>query len=173
MENGIGALSGKTFLMMWLAALIATFALLYSQGKLDFPVSSAPPAKARTAKVKQPTLLSPSAVSTPAPDAQARKLELLDLTPLPGAPVGVAVFKRMDARAAGTIVETLTEEDTAFILTSLRSREASRIMENLAPETASRIVSSLVQAAREAEAAAQAAVGEDSAGQPSQVEATV
>jgi hypothetical protein len=172
MENGIGALSGKTFLMMWLAALIATFALLYSQGKLDFPITSAPPAKARAAKVKQPTLLSPSSLSTPAPGSQARSLELLDLTPVAGAPAAVAVFKRMDPKAAGTIVETLTEEDAAFILTSLKSREASHILENLAPETASRFVTSLVQAARAAEAAAQAAVGEDSAGQPSQVGAS-
>lgn len=173
MENGIGALSGKTFLMMWLAALIATFALLYSQGELDLAATTAAPAKARAAKVKQPTLLSSSALSALAPDAELRKLEPLDLTPLPGAPAGVAVFKRMEPKAAATIVETLTEEDAAYILTSLKSREASRIMENLAPETASRFVASLVQSARAAETAAPAPVGEDSAGQPSQVEAPI
>lgn len=169
MENGIGALSGKTFMMMWLAALIASFALLYSQGKLDFAGSAPAPAKPRSSRVKQPPALSPSALSTPAAGAYTRATDLLDLTPMPGPPAGVAVFKRMHARAAGAIVGTLTEEDATYILTSLRSREASRILENLAPETASRIVASLVQAARDAESA-QAAVGEESAGQPSPVE---
>ena len=172
MENGIGALSGKTFMTMWLAALIATFALLYSQGKLDFAAPAAAPARARTARVKQPALLTPSPLSALSATAESRAIQPLDLTPLPGASPGVAVFTRMNPKAAGIIVGTLTEEDAAYILTSLRSREASRILENLAPETASGIISSLVQAAREAEAA-QAAVGEESAGQPSPAETPI
>jgi hypothetical protein len=155
MKGQPDALSAKTFLMLWLATLAAVFMLLYSRGEIGMPSPS--PAKAGGAgggaAARQPQILNPSLLASKAAGAAPREYVPLDLSPLPGKPLEVLALAKMRPKAAGAVIDTLTEEDAIYVLAQMNGREAAYILESLAPDAATRLLTALITATRAKEQA--------------------
>jgi hypothetical protein len=156
MKGNSNALSVGTFLTLWAAALIGVFMLQYSRGELGMPAAK-PASPAGAASARQPQILSPSPLAAMAADSVPRGYIPMDMTPLAGKPVEVQALAKMRPKAAGAIIDTLTEEDAIYVLAQMNGREAAYILESLAPDASSRLLTALITASRAKQQLANAA----------------